>query len=104
MNCNVRRVIPTESQLLTRNQLQLSITFLSTLVGSQRSFTILGSSIDSCTRRTSSHIDSIMADTKEDMSKSQAKFADPFATREGKTLTWQNVNMTLVRSFCDKDS
>lgn len=22
--------------------------------------------------------------------------ADPFATREGKTLTWTNVNMTLV--------
>jgi hypothetical protein len=40
-----------------------------------------------------------MADTKEDMSKSQAKFADPFATREGKTLTWQKVNMTLVRSY-----
>ena len=22
---------------------------------------------------------------------------DPFATREGKTLTWKNINMTLVR-------
>jgi hypothetical protein len=25
------------------------------------------------------------------------KHTDPFATREGKTLTWKNVNMTLVR-------
>ena len=24
--------------------------------------------------------------------------ADPFAPREGKTLTWRNVNMTLVRA------
>jgi hypothetical protein len=24
---------------------------------------------------------------------------DPFATREGKTLTWKNINMTLVCSF-----
>lgn len=22
---------------------------------------------------------------------------DPFAVREGKTLTWRNINMTLVR-------
>jgi hypothetical protein len=26
-------------------------------------------------------------------------YTDPFAAREGKTLTWRNVNMTLV-SFC----
>ena len=25
--------------------------------------------------------------------------ADPFAPREGKTLVWKNVNMTLVRFF-----
>jgi hypothetical protein len=24
--------------------------------------------------------------------------ADPFAPREGKTLTWKNINMTLVRT------
>lgn len=29
------------------------------------------------------------------------KHADPFATREGKTLLWKDINMTLVRSlFC----
>jgi hypothetical protein len=25
---------------------------------------------------------------------------DPFAPREGKTLLWRNVNMTLVRAVC----
>lgn len=24
---------------------------------------------------------------------------DPFTSREGKTLTWKNINMTLVSSF-----
>jgi hypothetical protein len=96
--------MPGGKQACLRNQLQHSITFVSSLFGSKDLSKILGSLIDSCTRRTSPHIDSTMADTKEDMSKSQAKFADPFATREGKTLTWQNVNMTLVRSLSDKDS
>jgi hypothetical protein len=26
------------------------------------------------------------------------RHTDPFAQREGKTLVWRNVNMTLVRS------
>ena len=26
---------------------------------------------------------------------------DPFAPRDGKTLTWQNVNMKLVSAYCD---
>lgn len=31
-----------------------------------------------------------------------SKHTDPFATREGKTLTWKNVNMTLVRSLLQR--
>jgi hypothetical protein len=27
-------------------------------------------------------------------------YTDPFAAREGKTLTWKNVNMTLVSLRC----
>ena len=29
-----------------------------------------------------------------------SKHTDPFTKREGKTLTWKNINMTLVRPDC----
>ena len=39
-----------------------------------------------------------VADMPTTMNVSESLRDDPFAVREGKTLTWRNVNMVLVRT------
>lgn len=46
---------------------------------------------DSATKKTSTN------ETDSEMSDASITQADPFAHREGKTLSWRNVNMILVR-------
>jgi hypothetical protein len=48
-------------------------------------------------------VDEAVADmepeNKRNNLKKELTMEDPFAPRKGKKLTWQNVNMTLVRFF-----
>jgi hypothetical protein len=50
-------------------------------------------------------VEPVVATVKADHEPTQAAadlpsiHTDPFAAREGKTLTWKNINMTLVSSF-----
>ena len=39
-----------------------------------------------------------VADMPTTMNVSKSLRGDPFAVREGKTLTWRNINMVLVRT------
>ena len=41
--------------------------------------------------------DTKVVDIEASVDKSPSLRNDPFAVREGKTLTWRNMNMTLVR-------